>query len=171
MYEELQLKYRLIETGRSEDRERLKEMERLKEDAESWVVARPKLQTRLVELSAEVKDLRRLTKEAEMEREASAKRLEDLNDQLEMAALDKEMAEEKAEDAGMKLEEAEERTAELKVELDVMRNEERRIVSEARVEVDADPNVASGESDNKKDSLAFIQLAKQNGRMREALVK
>lgn len=47
MFEELRMKYKLLEQGRQDDRERLKELERLKEDAESWVIARPKLQGEL----------------------------------------------------------------------------------------------------------------------------
>lgn len=160
-YEELQHKYRLLEAGRADDRERLKAMERLKEDAESWNVARPKLQTKLVELSAEVKELRKAARETAIERESDEKQLADLNDQLEMAALDKEVAEEKVEDVAQQLEQAKERCAELEVELQAIRQEDQRIVSE----------VAGDTGDNVKDSLAFLQLAKQNERLKEALVK
>ena len=48
--EELRSKLRLLENGRQEDRERLKELERMKEDAEAWKVARPKLQCESVSL-------------------------------------------------------------------------------------------------------------------------
>lgn len=124
LYEELQLKYKLLENGRAEDRERLKEMERMKEDAEAWNVARPKLQNKMIELSNEVKDLRRQIKDDEAERQGNTKKLEDLTDQLEMEMLDKEVAEEKLEDLQSQLESAKERTAELEIELEVLRKEE-----------------------------------------------
>jgi len=124
LYEELQLKYKLLENGRTEDRERLKELEKLKEDAESWNLARPKLQNKMVELSNEVKELRRQIKDDESERLSNEKKIEDLNDQLEMELLDKEVAEEKYEDLQSQLESTKERVAELEVELEVLRKEE-----------------------------------------------
>lgn len=124
LYEELQMKYKLLENGRAEDRERLKEMERMKEDAEAWNVARPQLQNKMVELSNEVKDLRRQIKDDEAERQTNTKKLEDLTNQLEMEMLDKEVAEEKLEDLQSQLESAKERAAELEVELEVLRKEE-----------------------------------------------
>lgn len=126
LYEELQMRYKLLENGRSEDRERLKEMERIKEDAEAWNVARPKLQNKMVELSNEVKELRRQVKDTEIERAEHQKKLEDLNDQLEMEMLDKEVAEEKCEVVQNQLEASKERVAELEVELEVLRKEEGR---------------------------------------------
>ena len=123
-YDELQVKLRLLETGRSEDRERLKELERLKEDYDSYSIARPKLQAKLIELSAEVKELRRQVKEAESEREELGRKVEEAEEKMEMEALDKEMAEEKLEQETLKLEQAKERVAELEVEMDVLRKDE-----------------------------------------------
>lgn len=124
LFEELQMKYRLLEDGRQSDRERLKELERMREDAEAWVMAKPKLQTKLVELSTEVKELRRLNREFEAERSSFEKKLEDVHDQLELVALDKEVAEEKSEQVGAQLEAAQERVAELEIELEVRRKED-----------------------------------------------
>lgn len=124
LYEELQLKFKLLENGRTEDRERLKELEKLKEDAESWNLARPKLQNKMIELSNEVKELRRQIKDDEAERLSNEKKIEDLNDQLEMEFLDKEVAEEKYEELQSQLESTKEKVAELEVELEVLRKEE-----------------------------------------------
>jgi dynactin 1 len=161
---------RLLENGRSEDRERLKELERTKEDQEAWTLARPKLQNKLVELAAEVKELRKLAREHESERDGFEKRLEEVNDQLELAALDKETAEEKLEQAVIDLESEKERKAELQVELEVLKSEEARIVSQAT----AGQTTEEGENstqDPATQSLAFVQLAKQNDRLKEALVR
>ena len=123
-HEELQLRYRLLEAGRAEDRERLKEMERLKEDSEAYALARPKLQAKLVELAGEVKELRRERREHEAEREELQRKVDEAEERLEMEMLDKEMAEEKLEQENAALEAAREKVAELEIELDVMRKEE-----------------------------------------------
>jgi len=78
----------------------------------------------MVELSNEVKELRRQIKDDESERLSNEKKIEDLNDQLEMELLDKEVAEEKYEDLQSQLESTKERVAELEVELEVLRKEE-----------------------------------------------
>ena len=80
----------------------------------------------MVELSSEVKELRRQIKDSEAEREGHTKKLEDLTDQLEMEMLDKEVAEEKCEEVETQLESTKERVAELEVELEVLRKEEGR---------------------------------------------
>ena len=162
-YEELQSRYRLLQAGRAEDRERLKDVEKYREDAQSWTEARPKLQAKIVELAAEVKELRRTAKDAEIQRATAEDKLEDLNEQLEMAALDKEVAEEKAEDAVARVAETQERLAALNIELDMLRKDEQRIVSAVANESGADASVTS--------SLAYITLAKQNERLKEALLR
>ena len=78
----------------------------------------------MLEISSEVKDLRKQAKQAENERETFDRRIEDLNDQLEMMMLDKEVAEEKFEQAEAKLEASKERVAELQVELEMLKQEE-----------------------------------------------
>ena len=75
-------------------------------------------------MSNDVKDLRRQVKESEIECDNFLKKSEDLNDQLEMAMLDREVAEERSEEVQAKLDTAKERLAELEVELEVLRQEE-----------------------------------------------
>lgn len=187
-FEELQLKLRLLESGRSTDRARLIELERLKEDWDSYALARPKLQAKLVELAGEVKELRRQVKYAAAEREELDRKVEDAEEKMEMEALDKEMAEEKLEQEMAKLDAAKERVAELEVELEVIRKDEGepsrgdasqgltdcqcattvRIVSEARGDLSGGEGTGQ---EGVKDSLIFIQLAKQNERLKEALMR
>ena len=82
----------------------------------------------------------------------------ELQDQLEMAMLDKEMAEERAEVAETELEEVKEKLAVIEVEVEVLRN--------------GDGSPEDGEQDaNAKSSMAYIQLGKQNERLKEALMK
>jgi hypothetical protein len=82
----------------------------------------------------------------------------DLQDQLEMAMLDKEMAEERAEVAEGELEEVKEKLAVIEVEVEVLRNG------------------SGGPEDSEKEAIAkssmpYIQLEKQNERLKEALMR
>lgn len=85
----------------------------------------------------------------------------DVQEQLEMAMLDKEVAEERAEVAEAELEELKEKLAVAEVELDVMKEKEQN--EGLVVEEGTDPQVSG--------SLAYIQLEKQNARLKEALVR
>jgi len=57
-HEETLTKLRILEAHRAADRERIKELDRVKEEAEVWATQRPKLQAKLLEQSAELKSLR-----------------------------------------------------------------------------------------------------------------
>jgi dynactin 1 len=85
----------------------------------------------------------------------SEMRLLETNEQLEMTLLDKEVAEERAEAAESELETLKERLAVMEVELNVLKRPE----GEERV------------SDSARDRLAFIQLEKQNERLKDALIR
>ena len=122
-HEEALLRIKMLETRQVESRARLRELDRLKEEAETWASARPKLQAKLLELNSEVKELRKTTKELESERDVANSRYNDLADEVEMATLDKEVAEEKFEAAEISLEAIKEKYAGLEVELDVLRAE------------------------------------------------
>jgi dynactin 1 len=80
----------------------------------------------------------------------------DAQEQLEMAMLDKEVAEERAEIAEGELDDLRERLAIAEVELEVMK--------------EGGEGGEDGES-NAKTSLAYIQLEKQNERLKEALIR
>ena len=81
-----------------------------------------------------------------------------MQDQLEMAMLDKEMAEERAEVAETELEEVKEKLAVMEVEVEVLRN--------------GGGGPEDGEKETSaKPSMAHIQLEKQNERLKEALMR
>lgn len=77
--------------------------------------------------------------------------------------LDKEVAEERYEAAESSLEAAKEKVAELHVEVTVLREEN------ARMEGTGEETGPRGEGG--KDSLAYVQLEKQNGRLKDALAR
>lgn len=100
-----------------------------------------------------------------IENEALEGRLQDQSEQLEMAMLDREVAEERAEGAEADLEAEKELRAEKEVELNVLKEQ-----------VEGDPVTsrgegAEGEEGSAKSSLDYIQLEKQNERLKEALIR
>lgn len=100
---------------------------------------------------------RRAQSEAESLSSMSETRLMETNEQLEMAMLDKEIAEERAEVAETELEGLRERLAMVDVELNALKS--------GLTEDGGDlPESA-------KERLSYIQLGKQNERLKEALVK
>lgn len=88
----------------------------------------------------------------------SEARLLEANEQLEMAMLDKEVAEEHAEAAEAELEGVKERLAVVEVELSVLKEGS----SEAGGSVNKDPA---------RERMAFIQLERQNERLKDALMR
>ena len=100
-----------------------------------------------------------------VEQQASEGRMQDLSEQLEMAMLDKEVAEEKAEAAEADLEAEKELRAEKEVELSVFKQ---RLEGDVLV---PGGEVASGEEGDMKSTLDYIQLERQNERLKEALIR
>jgi dynactin 1 len=82
------------------------------------------------------------------------------SEQLEMTMLDKEMAEERAEAAQAEAELEKEQRAQKEVELEVLKND--RTLGQGAIE-GGDPSA--------KTSLDYIQLEKQNERLKDALVR
>jgi dynactin 1 len=158
-HEEALLRIKSYEARIADQRDRLKELDRLKDEAEAWASQKPKLTSKILEQANDLKALRKQVKDAESERDEVQGRLTDLSDHVEMATLDKEMAEEKKEMAEASLDALKERLAELEVELEVLRGEG-KAESEGVVVTDAE-----------RSSLGFVQLEKQNIRLKEALAR
>ncbi|KAM5535272.1 hypothetical protein V8D89_011078 [Ganoderma adspersum] len=154
--QELRAKVRVLEAKRADDARHVRELETRLSEAESFVALRPKLQAKLTQQQTELIATKRELADAQQLAQLADGRILDAQEQLEMAMLDKEMAEERAEVAEADLEEEREKLAILEVELQHLR--------EGGGEEDG------GES-NIKQSLAYIQLEKQNERLKEALVR
>jgi len=159
-HEEALLRIKSYEARLLDQRDRLKELDRLKEEADSWNLAKPKLQSKLIEVTNELKNVRKQLKGLEAERDSLNTKYNDLMDSVEMATLDKEVAEEQKEMAEAALESTQEKLADLEIELGVLREENQKFSRN-----DAE---STGEEQN---SLAFIQLRKQNERLKEALAR
>jgi dynactin 1 len=134
-------------------------------EAEAFLSFKPKLQAKLQALQSEVATYKRELADMKVEQQASEGRMQDLSEQLEMAMLDKEVAEEKAEAAEADLEAEKELRAEKEVELSVFKQ---RLEGDVLV---PGGEVAPGEEGDMKSTLDYIQLERQNERLKEALIR
>ncbi|KAI0652665.1 dynactin [Trametes meyenii] len=154
--QELRAKIRVLEAKRADDARHVRELETRLNEAESFVALRPKLQAKLNQQQTELIATRRELADAQQLAQLADTRIVDAQEQLEMAMLDKEMAEERAEVAEADLDEVREKLAIVEVELQVLR----------------EGGGAEGGGDTAvKQSLAYIQLEKQNERLKEALIR
>jgi dynactin 1 len=154
--QEQRAKIRVLEAKRADDARHVRELETRLSEAETFVALRPKFQAKLTSQQTELIALRRELADSKQLAELSEGRVVDAQEQLEMAMLDKEVAEERAEIAESELDDLRERLAIAEVELEVMK--------------DGEEAVEGGEM-NTKTSLAYIQLEKQNERLKEALIR
>ncbi|KAF8518210.1 dynactin [Gautieria morchelliformis] len=156
--QESRARIRVMEARREEDAKHIRELEARLAEAENFVAIRPKLQAKLTALQSDLINARRQCSDAESLSSMSEARLLEANEQLEMAMLDKEVAEERAEAAETELEGLRERLAVVEVELGVLK------------EGSSDEGENVGKS-SAKDRMAFIQLERQNERLKEALMR
>ncbi|KAJ2935346.1 hypothetical protein H1R20_g1748, partial [Candolleomyces eurysporus] len=135
------------------DARHVRELQTRIHEAEAFVSLRPKLQAKLNAQQTELIATKRELADAQQLAQLAENRIADAQDQLELATLDKEVAEARAEEAEASLDELKEQLAMLKVENEVLKNG------------------GDGETGSANDSLAFIQLEKQNERLKEALIR
>ena len=155
--EDLATKLRLIEKKRTEDREKLKELEKIQADRDRFEGIIQRLQAKYQPQQQEMANLRKQLKENESQMETlEAQQAE--NDTLnEMATLDREMAEEMAESAKSELQALRQRQEELELEVEVLREENQELGKEI--------------SPEEKTSQGWLQLERSNERYREALLR
>lgn len=155
--DDLETKLRVLEKQKAEDKERLKELERASSERDKFEGLIQKLQAKIQPLSQECTQLKKDLKETE-ERAANAESAQaDVDEQIEMAALDREMAEELAEGYKSELDAIRKTHEELKLEVEILRAENEDLGREM--------------SPEERDSMGFAQLEKSNERLREALVR
>ena len=119
--QELRARIRVLEIKRADDARHVKELETKLSEAETFVALRPKLQAKLVQQQTELIEARRELADARQLSELAEARNLDSLEQLEMAMLDREVAEERAETAQSELEELKEKLAVVEVELEVIK--------------------------------------------------
>ncbi len=160
--QELRAKLRVLEAQRRVDEERIRELESRMDEAKQFIEARPRLTAALNKFKQDLSTTERELKDAIAEREQAEVKLVEAGEQLEMAMLDKEMAEDRAENAETELETVKERLAETEVELKVLKDGSGAVAGD-----DGEGYDGSGV----KSTLAYIQLERQNERLKEALMR
>lgn len=155
--EDLKAKLKVLERKRSEDREKLKELERLQGQQDKFASINKKIEGKFQATSQENATLRKQLKEAE-DRLASIEALQAEHESImELATLDREMAEETAEVLKVELDALKQKAEELELEVEILREE--------------NAEYEKGISPEDRANTNWIQLERQNERLREALIK
>ncbi|EPS33691.1 hypothetical protein PDE_08653 [Penicillium oxalicum 114-2] len=155
--EELQTRLRVMEKKRSDDREKLKMLEQLQVERDKFESIIQKLQAKYQPQQMEITELRKTLKDTQ-DRLEQLERMEAEHESLmEMATLDREMAEETAEAYKHECETLRLKLEELQLEVEVLREENEEF-----------GQVTSPEE---RSSQGWLQMEKTNQRLREALLR
>ncbi|KAL2759871.1 hypothetical protein ACRALDRAFT_2038634 [Sodiomyces alcalophilus JCM 7366] len=155
--EDLKAKLRVLERKRLEDREKLKQLEKIQEERDKYETIIQKLQTKFQPQQAENTELRKQLKEAEAMLESVEQLQAEHETTLELATLDREMAEETAEVLKAELDALKQKTEELELEVEILREENQEF--------------ATGMTPEEISSAGWLQMEKTNERLREALIR
>lgn len=151
-------KVETLRVKRMQDKERIKDFEKTKLQVDQLIEFKTKVMESQASLQRELQRARQEAREAHAAREQFQEEMADLAETVEMATLDKEMAEEKAETLQIELEQLKEKLEEQTLDLEILRTE----VSE---------RTAGGGSTAGVSNYEIKQLEQQNNRLRETLVR
>ncbi|KAL8346277.1 hypothetical protein RB598_000265 [Gaeumannomyces tritici] len=155
--EDLKTKLKVLERQRQEDRDKIKELDLVQGERDKFQAIIAKIQAKLQPQQQENAELRKQLKEYEM-RVESVETLQAEHDQvLELATLDREMAEETAEVLKQELSDVKQKLEELELEVDILREE--------------NTEYNKGITPEERSSAGWLQLERNNERMREALIR
>ncbi|XP_065173982.1 dynactin subunit 1 isoform X2 [Atheta coriaria] len=155
---DLSEKLETLKIKRHDDKERTKDYDKLKIQLEQLLEFKQKIMESQQSLQRDLQRAKQEAKEAIDAREAHADEVCDLADAVEMATLDKEMAEEKAEALQLELEACKEKLEEVTLDLEILKTEMQ----------EKGGNIGEGTAVS---SYEIKQLEQQNARLREALVR
>ncbi|CAI5695563.1 unnamed protein product [Oreochromis niloticus] len=151
---DLEEKLETLKMKRTEDKAKLKELEKHKIQLEQLQEWKTKMQEQQAELQKQLKEAKREAKEALEAKEHYMEEMSDTADAIEMATLDKEMAEERAESLQLEVDSLKEKVDELTMDLEILKHE-----------------IEEKGSDGAASSYHVKQLEEQNSRLKEALVR
>ncbi|KAL3426955.1 CAP-Gly domain-containing protein [Phlyctema vagabunda] len=155
--EDLKTKLRLMEKKRLEDRDKLKALDKIQTERDKFESIIQKLQSKYQPQQQEITDLRKQIKETEARFEEIENIQAEHDIVVEMATLDREMAEETAEVLRGELDALKLKTEELELEVEVLREENEELGGEMSAE--------------EKTSQGWLQMERNNERLREALLR
>uniref|UniRef100_A0AAV2KP37 Dynactin subunit 1 n=1 Tax=Knipowitschia caucasica TaxID=637954 RepID=A0AAV2KP37_KNICA len=151
---DLEEKLETLKMKRNEDKMKLKELEKHKIQLEQLQEWRSKIQEQQTDLQRQLKEAKREAREAQEAKDRYMEEMSDTADAIEMATLDKEMAEERAESLQVEVDSLKEKVEELSMDLEILRHE-----------------ISEKGSDGAASSYHVKQLEEQNARLKEALVR
>ena len=155
--EDLKAKLRVLERKRVEDRDKLKNLEKIQGERDKFESIIQKLQSKYQPQQQENNDLKKQLKEAESRLETVEAIQADHDSAMELATLDREMAEETAEVLKSELEALKQKSEELELEVEVLREE--------------NAEFTKGMSPEERASTGWLQMERNNERLREALLR
>ncbi|KFM67674.1 Dynactin subunit 1, partial [Stegodyphus mimosarum] len=151
---DLNEKIETLKIKRLEDQSKIKEAEKTKIQVQQLLEYKAKITEVQADLQRQLTQAKKEAKEAIEAKEQHAEEMSDLAEAMELATLDKEMAEEKCETLQAELEQTKEKLEELQIDYEILKTEM---------------------SDKGGDGTATLyqvkQLEQQNERLKEALVK
>lgn len=158
---------------RNEDKERLRDFDKMKTQFEQLQEFKAKIMDAQSQLQRDLQRARQETKDAIDARDLHAEEMSELAENVEMITLDKEMAEEKADTLQIELDAAKERCEELQLDLEIIKAEMQNkatggIGAVAPAGLSVDPLIAAAAG---MSSYEFKQMEQQNSRLRDTLVR
>ncbi|XP_021708546.1 dynactin subunit 1 isoform X3 [Aedes aegypti] len=156
-------KLETLKVRRAEDKERLREFDKMKTQYDQLVEFKSKIMDAHSQLQRDYQRAKQEAKDAIEARDLHIEEMAELSENVEMITLDKEMAEEKADTLALELETAKERIEELTLDLEIMKTEMQEKMAGGGVISDG---TGTGVS-----TYEFKQLEQQNARLRETLVR
>ena len=155
--EGLKAKLRILEKKRIEDRAKLQSFEQLQTERDKFESVIQKLQSKYQPMQQEISDLRRQLKEDSAKYQELQSQQDEHDNVVEVATLDREMAEETAESLKTELDSLRQKHEELELEVEVLREENEELGKEM--------------SPEEKTSQGWLQMERSNERLREALMR
>lgn len=155
--EDLKAKLRLIEKKRMEDRDKLKSLEKIQAERDKFEAIIQKLQDKFQPQQQELSELRKRVKDAEANAETIAFQQGETDTIVEMATIDREMAEETAESLRNELDALRQKHEELELEVEILKEENLELGKEM--------------SPEERTSQGWMQMERSNERLREALLR
>ncbi|CAH2101392.1 unnamed protein product [Euphydryas editha] len=162
--EDLKEKLETLKVRRAEDREKLRELERVRLQLDQANEFKSKIMESQAQLQRDLQRAKQELREAQEALEVHNDETAELQEAAEMAALDKEMAEERAEALQLELEQCRDKLEEATLDLQLM-----------RAEMEAGGNIqhpyAAGAAGEGATGYEVRQLQQQNVRLRDTLVR
>uniref|UniRef100_A0A8C1X9R1 Dynactin subunit 1 n=1 Tax=Cyprinus carpio TaxID=7962 RepID=A0A8C1X9R1_CYPCA len=168
---DLEEKLETLKMKRTEDKAKLKELEKHKIQLEQLQEWKSKMQEQQNELQKQLKESKKEAKEALEAKEHYMEEMADTADAIEMATLDKEMAEERAESLQLEADALKERVEELTVDLEILKHEIEEKGTNTPKHTNYGIKFFTKNKYGAASSYHVKQLEEQNARLKEALVR